>query len=190
MAASTDNLSIVFWMVHTERNVQIEKKVLKIFIDGLHVGIFAYFIENMISLSDFYLIAFTARLKIHSHSQIFSSAAVLHIAFFSCSWSCWLSLQSFFVRFWLVQSIIRQLTFLSVSILFQTILSNARLDRSKLDEKEHKVVKSPTAIAGRDQLNSAKFSSIQFSSTQQNSAQLSLTQFWSTKINSAQFSTI
>ena len=46
---------------------------------------------------------------------------------------------------------------MSVSVLFQTILSNARLDRSKLDEKGHKVVKSPTAIAGRDQLNSAQF---------------------------------
>ena len=31
------------------------------------------------------------------------------------------------------------------------------MDRSKLDEKGHKVVKSPTAIAGRDQLNSAQF---------------------------------
>ena len=51
-------------------------------------------------------------------------------------------------------------------------------------------MKTPTAIAGRDQLNSAKFGSIQFSSTQQNSAQLSLTQFCTTKINSAQFSTI
>ena len=31
------------------------------------------------------------------------------------------------------------------------------MDRSKLDEKGHKVVKSPTAIAGRDQLNSVQF---------------------------------
>jgi hypothetical protein len=32
------------------------------------------------------------------------------------------------------------------------------MDRSKLDEKGHKIVKSPTAIAGRDQLlNSAQF---------------------------------
>ena len=31
------------------------------------------------------------------------------------------------------------------------------MDRSKLEEKGHKVVKSPTAIAGRDQLNSAQF---------------------------------
>ena len=31
------------------------------------------------------------------------------------------------------------------------------MDRSKLDEKGHKNVKSPTAIAGRDQLNSAQF---------------------------------
>ena len=86
---------------------------------------------------------------------------------------------------------------MSVSVLFQTILSNARLDtdRSKLDERGNKVVKSPTAIAGRDQLNLAKFGSIQFSSaqfcsTQQNSAKLSLAQFCSTKLNSAQFSTI
>ena len=35
---------------------------------------------------------------------------------------------------------------------------NTRLDRSKLNKKEHTVVKSPTAIAGRDQLNSAQFS--------------------------------
>ena len=48
---------------------------------------------------------------------------------------------------------IGQLVFLSVSVLFQTILSNARLDSSKLDEKGHKVVKSPTRIAGRNQLN-------------------------------------
>ena len=34
------------------------------------------------------------------------------------------------------------------------ILSNARLDSSKLDEKGHIVVKSPTGIAGRNQLNS------------------------------------
>ena len=50
-------------------------------------------------------------------------------------------------------------------------------------------------MAGRDQLNLAKFGSIQFSSaqfcsTQQNSAQLSLAQFCSTKLNSAQFSTM
>jgi hypothetical protein len=31
------------------------------------------------------------------------------------------------------------------------------LDSSKLDEKGHKVVKSPTAIAGRDKLNSAQY---------------------------------
>jgi hypothetical protein len=49
--------------------------------------------------------------------------------------------------------------FLSVSILVQTILSNTRLDRLKLDEKGHEVVKAPTAIAGRDQLNLAKFGS-------------------------------
>ena len=55
---------------------------------------------------------------------------------------------------WLVQSIIGQLVFSSVSVLFQTILSNARLYNSKLDEKGHKVVKSPTGIAGRNQLNS------------------------------------
>ena len=90
---------------------------------------------------------------------------------------------------------------MSVSVLFQTILSNARLDRSKLDEKGNKVVKSPTAIAGRDQLNLAKFGSIQFSSAQfcsthQNSDKLSLAQFCSTKLlssiqhNSAQFSSI
>ena len=60
---------------------------------------------------------------------------------------------------------IGHLVFSSVSVLFQSILSNARLDRSKLD----------------------KFSSIQFSSTQQNSAKLSLAQF---QLNSAQFSTI
>ena len=46
---------------------------------------------------------------------------------------------------------------MSASVLLQIILSNARLDRSKLDEKGHKVVKSPTAIAGRDQLNFAQF---------------------------------
>ena len=70
---------------------------------------------------------------------------------------------------------------MSVSVLFQTILSNARLDtdRSKLDEKGNKVVKSPTVIAGRDQLNLANFGSIQLSSAQ----------FCSTKLNSAQFST-
>ena len=62
---------------------------------------------------------------------------------------------------------------MSVSVLFQTILSNARLDRSKLDEKGNKVVKSPTAIAGRDQLNLAKFGSIQFSSVLLNSAEFS-----------------
>jgi hypothetical protein len=33
------------------------------------------------------------------------------------------------------------------------------LDRSKLDEKGHKILKSPTSIAGRDQLNLAKFGS-------------------------------
>ena len=44
----------------------------------------------------------------------------------------------------------------SFSVLYQTILSNARMDRSKLDKKGHKVVNSPTAIAGRDQLNSAQ----------------------------------
>ena len=55
------------------------------------------------------------------------------------------------------------LLFLSVSDLFQTILSNAKLDRSNLDEKGHKVVKSPTSIAGRDQLNLAKFGSIHMS---------------------------
>ena len=43
-----------------------------------------------------------------------------------------------------------------VSVLLQTILSNARLDRSKLDDKGNKVVKSPTAIPGRDQLNLTK----------------------------------
>ena len=46
---------------------------------------------------------------------------------------------------------------MSVSILVKTILSNARLDRLKLDEKGHEVVKAPTAIAGRDQVNLAKF---------------------------------
>ena len=57
----------------------------------------------------------------------------------------------------LVQSPIELLEFLSVSVLFQTILSNARLDRSKLDKKGHKFVKLPTAIAGRHQLDSAQF---------------------------------
>ena len=87
-----------------------------------------------------------------------SSVAVLYVAFFSCCCCCsWLFLPSLFVQFWLVQSPIGLLVFLSASVLFQTILSNARLDRSKLDEKGHKVVKSPTAIASRDQLNSAQF---------------------------------
>jgi uncharacterized protein YjbI with pentapeptide repeats len=79
------------------------------------------------------------------------------------------------------------LVFLSISVLFQTILSNARFDRSKLDKKEHKVVKSPTAIAGSqvlslfdlDQLNSVQFRSAvllkdtQLSRIQLDSAQLS-----------------
>ena len=76
-------------------------------------------------------------------------------------------LQFYTSLFSLVLVLVGQLAFLSVSILFQTILSNDRLDRSKLDEKEHKVVKSPTAIAGSqalchfdlDQLNLDKFSS-------------------------------
>ena len=99
---------------------------------------------NIFSLSLFQKIFLTA-----------SSAAVLYVAFFSsCCSSCWLFLPSLFVQFWPVQSpIIGKLVFWSVSFLFQTILSNARLDRSKLDKKGHKVVKSPTAIAGRDQLN-------------------------------------
>ena len=63
-------------------------------------------------------------------------------------------LPSLFDQFCLVQSSVGQLIFLSVSVLFQTILSNARLDRSKLDEKGHKVVKSSTVIAGRGELNS------------------------------------
>ena len=76
------------------------------------------------------------------------------IFFSCCSCSCWLFLQSLFVQFWLVQSIIGQpVLFSSVSVLFQIILSNARLDRSKLDEKGHKVVKS---LACRDQLNLAQ----------------------------------
>ena len=51
------------------------------------------------------------------------------------------------------------MVFSSVSVLFETILSIARLDRSKLDEKGHKVVKSLTTIASKDQLNLAKFNS-------------------------------
>ena len=64
---------------------------------------------------------------------------------------------SLFVQFWIVQSLIGQLVFLSVYVLFQIILSNIRLDRSKLDENGHKVVKSPTALACWDQLNSTQF---------------------------------
>ena len=37
--------------------------------------------------------------------------------------------------------------------LFKTILSNARSDSSKLEEKGHKVMKSPTAIAGSQVLS-------------------------------------
>ena len=74
---------------------------------------------------------------------------------------------------------------MSVLVSFQTILSNARLDRSKLDEKGHKVVKSPTAIA---QFSSAQTSSTQLGSVLLNSGQLSSIQLNPAQLNPAQLS--
>ena len=121
------------------------------------------------------------------------SIAVLYVTFFSCSCSSWLFLPSLFVQFWLVQSPIGQLVFLSVSVSFQTIMSNARLDRSKPDEKGHKVVKSCSIQLNLSefssiQLNSAKFCSIQLNSAQFSSIQLSSAQFSSILLNSSKFS--
>ena len=101
--------------------------------------------------------------------MLFTLVVVVLVGYFSSP--CWSSFDL---------SINGQLVFLSVSILFHFIPNNARLDRSKLEEKRYIVVKLPIAIAGSQvlsrfdldqliQLNLAQFSS---SSIQLNSVQL------------------
>ena len=128
--------------------------LIRCFFLVVFVGYFSRSFSSSFDLSNLPLDSCSAQLSSAQTSSTQQNSAQLSSTQLNSAQLNSAQLPSLFVRFWLVQSLIGLLVFSSGSVLFQTILSNARLDSSKLDEKGHIVVKSPTGIAGRNQLNS------------------------------------